>query len=44
LWNNFGAEDDFDNAQRIILEVFDNGICHFDLANNYGPPPGSADR
>ncbi len=44
LWNNFGAEDDFDNARRIILEAFDNGICHFDLANNYGPPPGSAEE
>ena len=43
LWHNFGGMDDFDNARRMIHTAFDNGITHFDLANNYGPPPGSAE-
>lgn len=43
LWHNFGANDDFANAREMILRSFDAGITHFDLANNYGPPPGSAE-
>ena len=43
LWHNFGDVDDFENARRIIHLAFDNGITHFDLANNYGPSPGSAE-
>ena len=43
LWHNFGAIDDFSEAQKIIFKAFDSGITHFDLANNYGPPPGSAE-
>lgn len=43
LWHNFGDVDDFDLCKDIILYSFDNGINHFDLANNYGPPPGSAE-
>jgi L-glyceraldehyde 3-phosphate reductase len=43
LWHNFGLVDDFGNSQSIIRTAFDNGITHFDLANNYGPPPGSAE-
>ena len=38
LWHNFGAIDDFDNAQDILKTAFELGIVHFDLANNYGPP------
>ena len=44
LWHNFGAIDDFDVATQMVLHAFDAGICHFDLANNYGPPPGSAEE
>lgn len=44
LWHNFGDVDDFQTARRMIWTAFDNGITHFDLANNYGPPPGSAER
>lgn len=44
LWHNFGAIDDFDNCQAILRRAFDLGITHFDLANNYGPPPGSAEE
>lgn len=44
LWNNFGDVDDFDNARAMILGAFDLGITHFDLANNYGPPAGSAEN
>ncbi len=44
LWHNFGHVDDFDNARAIIRLAFDSGITHFDLANNYGPPPGSAEE
>lgn len=43
LWHNFGDHDDFDNARNILRTAFDNGITHFDLANNYGPPYGSAE-
>lgn len=43
LWHNFGDSDSFENAQNIIRSAFDAGITHFDLANNYGPPPGSAE-
>jgi L-glyceraldehyde 3-phosphate reductase len=44
LWNNFGGDRVTDNARRMIFRAFDLGITHFDLANNYGPPPGSAER
>jgi L-glyceraldehyde 3-phosphate reductase len=43
LWHNFGGNDDFDTSRGIILGCFDRGITHFDLANNYGPPAGSAE-
>lgn len=43
LWHNFGDMDDFDNARTIVRKAFDAGITHFDLANNYGPPAGSAE-
>jgi L-glyceraldehyde 3-phosphate reductase len=43
LWHNFGGKDDFQNMKDILLRAFDLGITHFDLANNYGPPPGSAE-
>lgn len=43
LWHNFGEVDDFDTGRDIIRYAFDKGITHFDLANNYGPPPGSAE-
>ncbi|TDE17621.1 L-glyceraldehyde 3-phosphate reductase [Dyadobacter psychrotolerans] len=43
LWHNFGGVDHFENYQAILRSAFDNGITHFDLANNYGPPPGSAE-
>lgn len=43
LWHNFGDVDDFEMATSMILHAFDSGITHFDLANNYGPPPGSAE-
>ncbi len=43
LWHNFGDIDDFEEARRMILSAFEHGICHFDLANNYGPPAGSAE-
>ena len=43
LWHNFGSSADFDNSRALILRAFDLGITHFDLANNYGPPPGSAE-
>ena len=42
LWQNFGDEADYDEIKDIIYTAFDNGITHFDLANNYGPAPGSA--
>ena len=44
LWHNFGDNDDFENARNILRTAFDNGITHFDLANNYGPPYGSAEK
>jgi L-glyceraldehyde 3-phosphate reductase len=43
LWHNFGHADSFDTARAIARRAFDLGITHFDLANNYGPPPGSAE-
>lgn len=44
LWHNFGGVDVFENYRAILQTAFDNGITHFDLANNYGPPPGSAEE
>jgi len=44
LWHNFGDVDNFQTCRQMILAAFDLGITHFDLANNYGPPPGSAER
>ncbi len=44
LWHNFSDVDVFANFQKIIWKAFDSGITHFDLANNYGPPPGSAEK
>jgi L-glyceraldehyde 3-phosphate reductase len=44
LWQNFGAASPFEKAREMILNSFDHGITHFDLANNYGPPPGSAEE
>lgn len=43
LWHNFGGWDTFETGRQIIRTAFDLGITHFDLANNYGPPPGSAE-
>lgn len=43
LWHNFGNDDSFDLAKQILFYAFDHGIIHFDLANNYGPPPGAAE-
>ena len=43
LWHNFGSVDDFSTATQMVVKAFDAGICHFDLANNYGPVPGSAE-
>jgi L-glyceraldehyde 3-phosphate reductase len=44
LWHNFGHVDQLQNSTNIIKLAFDSGITHFDLANNYGPPPGSAEE
>jgi L-glyceraldehyde 3-phosphate reductase len=44
LWHNFGGVDVFENSRAMVLRAFDLGITHFDLANNYGPPPGSAEE
>jgi len=44
LWHNFGSVDMFENGRSIIRRAFDRGITHFDLANNYGPVPGSAEE
>ncbi len=44
LWHNFGGVDSFENARAMLRRAFDLGITHFDLANNYGPPPGSAEE
>ncbi len=43
LWHNFGGQGDYQKMKDILLRAFDLGITHFDLANNYGPPPGSAE-
>jgi L-glyceraldehyde 3-phosphate reductase len=43
LWHNFGSVDDYNVASDMVVKAFDAGICHFDLANNYGPEPGSAE-
>ena len=43
LWQNFGHVDLRSNYEQILYRAFDLGITHFDLANNYGPPPGSAE-
>lgn len=44
LWHNFGGVDTMENSRAMITRAFDLGITHFDLANNYGPPPGSAEQ
>ena len=44
LWHNFGGVDTFENYRAILHTAFDQGVTHFDLANNYGPPPGSAEE
>ncbi len=44
LWHNFGGVDTFENMRAMLCRAFDLGITHFDLANNYGPPPGSAEE
>ncbi|MBI5952726.1 MAG: L-glyceraldehyde 3-phosphate reductase [Chloroflexi bacterium] len=44
LWHNFGGVDTFNNSREMVLRAFDLGITHLDLANNYGPPPGSAEE
>src|SRR5690554_196004 len=43
MWYNFGQNNDYDTAKEMIFKAFDHGITHFDLANNYGPPPGHAE-
>lgn len=43
LWHNFGLKDNYEEAKNMICYAFDEGVTHFDLANNYGPPPGSAE-
>ena len=44
LWHNFGSIDNFENIKEMLFEAFNQGITHFDLANNYGPVPGSAEE
>jgi L-glyceraldehyde 3-phosphate reductase len=44
LWHNFGHVDNIENCRSILRLAFDSGVTHFDLANNYGPPPGSAEE
>lgn len=44
LWHNFGGVDVFENSRKLVHKAFDSGITHFDLANNYGPPYGSAEE
>ncbi|MFB5761625.1 L-glyceraldehyde 3-phosphate reductase [Paenibacillus medicaginis] len=44
LWHNFGGIDNYENGRMMVRRAFDLGITHFDLANNYGPPPGSAEE
>ncbi|MBQ5388566.1 MAG: aldo/keto reductase [Paludibacteraceae bacterium] len=43
LWHNFGNEDPFDTARAMLLHAWENGVTHFDIANNYGPAPGTAE-
>ena len=43
-WHNFGYNDSFENMRQMTFTAFDLGVTHFDLANNYGPPPGSAEE
>ena len=44
FWHNFGGVDNFEEARKMMRRAFDRGVTHFDLANNYGPPPGSAEE
>ncbi|HWA87638.1 MAG TPA: aldo/keto reductase, partial [Opitutus sp.] len=44
LWHNFGGADRHESSRALVLRAFDLGVTHFDLANNYGPPPGSAEK
>lgn len=44
LWHNFGSEDSFENMKQMLFAAFNQGITHFDLANNYGPVPGAAEE
>lgn len=44
FWHNFGTNADYDNMKQMVLTAFDYGICHMDLANNYGPEPGAAEE
>ena len=44
LWHNFGEGSSYSNAREMVLGAFDRGITCFDIANNYGPPPGSAEE
>ena len=44
LWHNFGDFSSYDNMKNLCFTAFDHGITHFDLANNYGPEPGSAEK
>ncbi|MCB0742780.1 MAG: aldo/keto reductase, partial [Ignavibacteriae bacterium] len=44
MWHNWGGIDNFENARAMLRTAFDLGITHFDLANNYGPPYGSAEE
>ncbi len=44
LWHNFGETTPYERSRQIVLAAFDSGITHFDLANNYGPPPGAAEE
>ena len=44
FWQNFSLKNNFENMERMVHTAFNSGITHFDLANNYGPEPGSAER
>ena len=44
LWHNFGDNASYDSMKELLFTAFDNGITHFDIANNYGPPYGSAEK
>lgn len=44
LWHNFGGIDPYERSRQIVMHAFEKGVAHFDLANNYGPPPGSAEE